>query len=51
VDKHEDGLVNLAASTADQLAEVVRSRVKRIQYRHPPINGFLAVTGLTPAPP
>jgi putative transposase len=32
---------------------VVRNRLKRIQYRHDLINGFLAQTGLTfePDPP
>jgi putative transposase len=46
-------LVNLAACTADQLAAIVRNRLRRIQYRPALINGFLAQTGLTlePEPP
>jgi hypothetical protein len=49
----KNGLGNLAASTADQLAAVVKNRLKRIQYRPELIEGFLAQTGLTlkPEPP
>ena len=49
----KNGLGNLAACTADQLAATVRSRLKRIQYRPALIDGFLAQTGLTlgPGPP
>jgi DDE superfamily endonuclease len=49
----KNGLGNLAAGTADQLAAVVRNRLKRIQYRPALIDGFLAQTGLTlgPGPP
>jgi len=38
----KNGLGNLAACTADQLAAIIRNRVKRIQYRPELINGFLA---------
>jgi hypothetical protein len=39
--------------SADQLAAVIRTRLKRIQYRPALINGFLAQTGLSlePEPP
>jgi hypothetical protein len=49
----KNGLGNLAACTADQLAAIVRNRLKRIQYRPVFINGFLAQTGLSlePEPP
>ncbi len=49
----KNGLGNLAACSADQLAETVRNRLKRIQYRPALINGFLAQTGLSlePEPP
>jgi transposase len=48
----KNGLGNLAARNVDQLAAVVRNRLKRIQYR-PALIGFLAQTGLTlePEPP
>ena len=49
----KNGLGNLAACTADQLAAVIRTRLKRIQYRPALINGFLGQTGLSlePEPP
>ena len=49
----KNGLGNLAACTTDQLAAIVRNRLKRIQYRPALINGFLAQTGLSlePEPP
>jgi transposase len=49
----KNGLGNLAASNVDQLAAIVRNRLKRIQYRPQLIDGFLAQTGLTlePRPP
>jgi DDE superfamily endonuclease len=49
----KNGLGNLAACTADQLAAVVRNRLKHIQYRPALIDGFLAQTGLSlePEPP
>ena len=43
----KNGLGNLAASNLDQLAAIVRNRLKRIQYRPQLIDGFLAQTGLT----
>lgn len=49
----KNGLGNLAACSADQLAAVIRTRLKRIQYRPALINGFLGQTGLSlePEPP
>ena len=49
----EIGLANLAARNLDQLAAIVKTRLKRIQYRPALIDGFLAQTGLTlePEPP
>ena len=49
----KNGLGNLAARDVGQLADIVRNRLKRIQYRPALINGFLAQTGLTlePEPP
>jgi hypothetical protein len=37
----------------DQLAAIIKNRLKRIQYRPALIGGFLAQTGLTlePGPP
>ena len=43
----KNGLGNLAAGNLDQLAAIVRNRLKRIQYRPALIDGFLAQTGLT----
>lgn len=44
---------NLATSSVDHLAAIVRNRLKRIQYRPDLLAGFLAQTGLTldPEPP
>jgi hypothetical protein len=49
----KSGLGNLAASSVDQLAAIVRNRLKRIQHRPALVDGFLAQTGLTlePEPP
>ena len=49
----KNGLGNLAVRDVDQLAAVVRNRLKRIQYRPALIEAFLAQTGLTlePQPP
>jgi hypothetical protein len=44
-------LGNLAACTTDQLATLVRTRLKRMQYRPGLLDGFIAETGLTLAPP
>lgn len=43
----KNGLGNLAVRSVDQLAAVVKNRLKRIQYRPELINGFLAQTGLS----
>ncbi len=49
----KNGLGNLAARDVDQLAAIIKNRLKRIQYRPALIDGFLAQTGLTlePGPP
>jgi putative transposase len=49
----KNGLGNLAARDVDELAAIVRNRLKRIQYRPALIDGFLGQTGLTlePEPP
>ncbi len=49
----KNGLGNLAACNPDQLAGIIRNRLKRIQYRPALINGFLNQTGLSldPEPP
>jgi DDE superfamily endonuclease len=49
----KNGLGNLAATDVDQLAAIVKNRLKSIQYRPALIEGFLAQTGLTlqPQPP
>jgi hypothetical protein len=49
----KNGMGDLAASNADQLAAIVRNRLKRIQSRPALIDGFLAQTGITlePGPP
>jgi DDE superfamily endonuclease len=49
----KNGLGNLAASNVDQLAAIVRNRLKRIQYRPALIDSFLGQTGLNlePEPP
>jgi hypothetical protein len=47
------GLGNLAVDSVDHLAAIIRTRIKRIQYRPGLIPGFLAQTGLSlePEPP
>jgi hypothetical protein len=49
----KNGLGNLAASTLDQLAAIVSSRLRRMQHRPDLIQGFLGQTGLDlePEPP
>jgi transposase len=42
----KNGLGNLAVRGVDQLAAVVKNRLKRVQYRPDLIDGFLAQTGL-----
>jgi putative transposase len=46
-------LGNCAASTIDQLLALVKTRLKRLQYRPELLDGFLGQTGLTlqTAPP
>ena len=43
----KNGLGNLAARDVDQLAAIMKNRLKRIQYRPALIEAFLAQTGLT----
>ena len=47
------GLGNLAACTTDQLAAIVRTRLKSMQYRPDLLDAFIAETGLAlqPQPP
>jgi len=49
----KNGLGNLAARDVDQLAVIMKNRLKRIQYRPALIEAFLAQAGLTlgPQPP
>ena len=47
----KNGLGNLAARDVDQLAAIVRNRLRRIQYRPALIDGFLAQAGLDPRTP
>ena len=49
----KNGLGNLAVGDVDQLAAIMKNRLKRIQFRPALIEGFLAQTGLTlePQPP
>ena len=49
----KNGMGNLAVRDVDQLAAIMKNRLKRIQYRPALIDGFLAQTGLTfdPQPP
>jgi hypothetical protein len=44
-------LVNLAAGTLDRLADLVRKRLKRLQYRSRILDGFITATGLELDPP
>lgn len=44
-------LTNLAARTAIALERAVKNRLKRMQYRHGLIDGYLAATGLSPPKP
>jgi hypothetical protein len=43
----KNSLGNLAARNADELAAIVKNRLKHIQYRPELIDGFLGQTGLT----
>jgi transposase len=42
---------NLAVRTATALERTVKTRLKRMQYRHSLIDGYLAATGLSPPKP
>ncbi|WP_308298705.1 transposase [Streptomyces sp. GESEQ-35] len=44
-------LGNLAPCSIDDLARLVRTRLKRMQYRPDLLDGFIAVTGLIRVPP
>ncbi|GAA2215685.1 hypothetical protein GCM10009850_111530 [Nonomuraea monospora] len=44
------GLGNLAACTLDELAAIIRSRLKQLQYRPDLLNAFLAHTDLITHP-
>ena len=43
-------LANLAPCTIDQLATLIRARLKRMQYRPALLDGFIAETGLVLTP-
>ena len=43
-------LANLAPCTIDQLATLIRTRLKRMQYRPALLDGFIAETGLVLTP-
>jgi putative transposase len=45
------GLANLAPRDTDQLAAVVKTKLKRMQYRPGLLDGFIAQTGLILKPP
>jgi putative transposase len=49
----KNSLSNLCVTDVDQLAAIIKNRLKSIQYRPGLIDGFLAQTGLTfePEPP
>ena len=47
----KNGLGNLSATDVDQLAAIIKNRLKRIQYRPALIAAFLAQTGLALGPP
>jgi hypothetical protein len=44
------GLGKLAACTTDQLAALVETRLKQMQYRPGPLDDYIAATGLTVQP-
>jgi transposase len=47
----KNSLGNLAAGTIDELAGIIRSRLRRIQHRPDLISGFFGQTGLALEPP
>ncbi|MFC5668808.1 IS630 family transposase, partial [Streptomyces incanus] len=46
-----NSLGDLAACTTDELAALVRTRLKKMQYCPGPLDGFIAETGLVLRPP
>ena len=44
-------LGNLAPCNLNELAALARTRLKRMQYQPDLLDGFIAETGLIPAPP
>lgn len=47
----KSGLVNLVKRGIDQLRDIVKRRLRRMQYRPELLAGLLAKTGLDPRPP
>lgn len=47
----KSGLVNLVKHEIDQLRDIVKHRLRRMQYRPELLAGLLAKTGLDPRPP
>ncbi|MEU2585299.1 hypothetical protein ABZ612_20525 [Streptomyces avermitilis] len=47
----KNDLGNLAACTVDALADLTRTRLKKMQYRPDLLDGFIAEAGLTWTPP
>jgi hypothetical protein len=47
----KSGLVNLVKTEIDQLHDLVKQRLRRMQYRPELLAGLLAKTGLDPRPP
>jgi putative transposase len=47
----KNDLGNLEACTVDALADLTHTRLKKMQYRPDLLDGFIAETGLTLAPP
>lgn len=47
----KNSLGNLAPCNIDEIAGLARTRLKRLQYQPSLLDGFIAETGLVPAPP
>lgn len=47
----KSGLVNLAKRDIDHLLKIVKTRLRRLQYRPGTLAGFIAETGLDLQPP
>lgn len=47
----KNGLGNLDPCNIDELARLARTRLKSMQYQPSLLDGFIAETGLIPAPP